>query len=117
MCIKNDTSNVLVENVVFKNGHGATIGSVPDGNGLHGFDPARIQSENITTVAFYCWTAPWQSEPAAIWFAQQYPDITVYDLKGLSYLDDIPGFWDGTAPSYGGAPNEYHGVEVRPPPP
>ena len=62
------------------------------GNGLHGFDPARIQSENITTVAFYCWTAPWQSEPAAIWFAQQYPDITVYDLKGLSYLDDIPGF-------------------------
>ena len=37
VCIKNDTSNVLVENIVFKNGHGATIGSVPDGNGLHGY--------------------------------------------------------------------------------
>ena len=62
------------------------------GSSLHGFDPARVQSENMTTVAFYCWTAPWQSEPAAIWFAQQHPDVTVYDLKGLSYLDDIPGF-------------------------
>lgn len=62
------------------------------GNGLHGFDPARVHSENMTHVAFYCWTAPWQSEPAAIWFSQQYPDVTVYDLKGLSYLDDIPGF-------------------------
>ncbi len=62
------------------------------GSSLHGFDPARVRSENMTTVAFYCWTAPWQSEPAAIWFAQQHPDVTVYDLKGLSYLDDIPGF-------------------------
>ena len=62
------------------------------GNGLHGFDPSRIVSENITSVAFYCWTQPWQSEPAAIWFANEYPEITVYDLKGLSFLDDIPGF-------------------------
>lgn len=62
------------------------------GTSLHGFDTSRVRSENMTHVAFYCWTAPWQSEPAAIWFSQQYPDVTVYDLKGLSYLDDIPGF-------------------------
>lgn len=62
------------------------------GNALHGFDQSRVRSENMTNVAFYCWTAPWQSEPAAIWFSQQHPDVTVYDLKGLSYLDDIPGF-------------------------
>jgi hypothetical protein len=37
------SEQVLVENIVFKNGHGATIGSVPDGNGLHGF---------ITNVTF-----------------------------------------------------------------
>ena len=38
-----ESEQVLVENIVFKNGHGATIGSVPDGNGLHGF---------ITNVTF-----------------------------------------------------------------
>ena len=62
------------------------------GNGLHGFDTDRIAAENITKVAFYCWTQPWQSEPAAQWFDAQFPHVDVYDLKGLSYLDDIPGF-------------------------
>jgi hypothetical protein len=36
VCIKNDTQGVLVENVHFRNGHGASIGSVPDCNGCHG---------------------------------------------------------------------------------
>jgi hypothetical protein len=47
VCIKNDTSNVLVENVVFYDGHGATIGSVPDGNGLRGFI-TNVTFRNIT---------------------------------------------------------------------
>ena len=47
VCIKNDTTNVLVENIVFKNGHGATIGSVPDGNGLHGYI-SNVTFRNIT---------------------------------------------------------------------
>ena len=36
VCIKNDTANVLIENVVFENGHGASIGSIPDCSGCHG---------------------------------------------------------------------------------
>ena len=36
VCIKNDTADVLVENVVFANGHGASIGSVPDCYGCYG---------------------------------------------------------------------------------
>lgn len=57
------------------------------------FDPERLATQNITSVAFYCWNDPWQSEPAAQWFAQQYgaEGVQVYDIKGLSYLDDIPG--------------------------
>lgn len=57
------------------------------------FDPERLATQNITSVAFYCWNSPWQSEPAAQWFAQQYgaQGVQVYDIKGLSYLDDIPG--------------------------
>ena len=57
------------------------------------FDASRLAAENITSVAFYCWNAPWQSEPAAQWFASQYGDqgVAVYDIKGLTYLDDIPG--------------------------
>merc|ERR550537_1149691 len=42
ICIKNDTSNVLVENCTVGDGHGITLGSTPDGNGLHGYN------ENIT---------------------------------------------------------------------
>ena len=37
VCIKNDTDGVLVENVHFTDGHGASIGSIPDCNGCHGF--------------------------------------------------------------------------------
>lgn len=57
------------------------------------FDPERLATQNITTVAFYCWNDPWESEPAAQWFAQQYGNqgVQVYDIKGLSYLDDVPG--------------------------
>ena len=52
VCIKNDTSNVLVENIVFFNGHGATIGSVPDGNGLHGYiTNVTFRSANIDAPA------------------------------------------------------------------
>ena len=36
VCIKNDTQGVLVENVTFTNGHGASIGSIPDCAGCHG---------------------------------------------------------------------------------
>ena len=38
---------MLVENIVFKNGHGATIGSVPDGNGLRGYI-SNVTFRNIT---------------------------------------------------------------------
>ncbi len=57
------------------------------------FDPERLVTQNITSVAFYCWNDPWESEPAAQWFAQQYGNqgVQVYDIKGLSYLDDVPG--------------------------
>lgn len=57
------------------------------------FDPERLATQNITSVAFYCWNDPWESEPAAQWFAQQYGSqgVQVYDIKGLSYLDDVPG--------------------------
>ena len=57
------------------------------------FDPERLATQNITSVAFYCWNDPWESEPAAQWFAQQYGDqgVQVYDIKGLAYLDDVPG--------------------------
>jgi hypothetical protein len=60
----------------------------------HGFEPARLAAEGIRSVAFYCNTAPWQSEPAAVWFEQAYGHlgIEVYDIKGLAFLDDIPGF-------------------------
>ena len=34
VAIKNDTANVLIEDCVFGNGHGASIGSVPDTNGV-----------------------------------------------------------------------------------
>ena len=66
------------------------------------FDPERLATQNITSVAFYCWNDPWESEPAAQWFAQQYGDqgVQVYDIKGLSYLDDVPGmcqYIDGDA--------------------
>lgn len=37
IAIKNDTANVLVEDCTFGNGHGASIGSVPDANGLNGY--------------------------------------------------------------------------------
>ena len=37
VCIKNDTDGVLVENVHFTDGHGASIGSIPDCNGCHGY--------------------------------------------------------------------------------
>ena len=37
IAIKNDTANVLIEDCVFGNGHGASIGSVPDTNGVMGF--------------------------------------------------------------------------------
>ena len=37
IAIKNDTANVLIENCVFGNGHGASIGSVPDTNGVMGY--------------------------------------------------------------------------------
>ena len=36
VCIKNDTTDVLVENVHFTDGHGASIGSIPDCYGCHG---------------------------------------------------------------------------------
>ena len=36
VCIKNDTTDVLVENVYFTDGHGASIGSIPDCDGCHG---------------------------------------------------------------------------------
>ena len=36
VCIKNDTANVLIENVTFFDGHGASIGSIPDCAGCHG---------------------------------------------------------------------------------
>lgn len=36
VCIKNDTSNVLVEGCEFQNGHGASIGSIPDCSGYYG---------------------------------------------------------------------------------
>jgi microcompartment protein CcmK/EutM len=63
------------------------------GNGLHNFDPTNLAARNISKIAFYCWTQPWQSEPAARWLhATHGQGIDVYDLKGLSYLDDIPGF-------------------------
>lgn len=57
------------------------------------FDPERLATQNISSVAFYCWNDPWESEPAAQWFAQQYGSqgVQVYDIKGLSYLDDVPG--------------------------
>ena len=47
------------------------------------FDASRLAAENITSVAFYCWNAPWQSEPAAQWFASQYGDqgVAVYDSR------------------------------------
>lgn len=32
-------------------------------------------------------------------------------------INDIPRFWDGRAPAYGGPPTSYHGVEERDPPP
>ena len=37
IAIKNDTANVLIEDCVFGNGHGASIGSVPDTNGVMGY--------------------------------------------------------------------------------
>jgi len=42
ICIKNDTSNVLVENVTVGDGHGVDLGSTPDCNGCIGY------TENIT---------------------------------------------------------------------
>ena len=36
VCIKNDTSNVLIENIEIDDGHGASIGSIPDCSGCHG---------------------------------------------------------------------------------
>ena len=62
VCIKNDTSNVLVENIVFLNGHGATIGSVPDGNGLHGF----ITNVYVTFVAQCSMSSPFWTELGAL---------------------------------------------------
>lgn len=47
VCIKNDTANVLVENVIFKDGHGASIGSIPDCSGCHGV-VTNVTFRNIT---------------------------------------------------------------------
>ena len=63
-----------------------------NGREMMNLDPDRIARDGIKKVGVYCWTRPWQSEPAARWLSAMFPDITVYDLKGLSYLDDIPGF-------------------------
>jgi len=71
------------------------------------FNPQRLIDENIKNIAVFCWVAPWESEPSAIWIDQHFgPEspyahlgIQVYDLKGLTYLDDIPDFCkflDGT---------------------
>ena len=64
------------------------------GTSLHNLDEATLIAENITSIAFYCWVSPFQSEPASVWFDATFGhlDIKVYDIKGLSYLDDIPGF-------------------------
>merc|ERR1712060_392174 len=42
ICIKNDTTNVLVENVTVGDGHGVSLGSTPDCNGCYGY------TENVT---------------------------------------------------------------------
>ena len=47
VCIKNDTANVLIENVVFQDGHGASIGSIPDCSGCHGV-VTNITFRNLT---------------------------------------------------------------------
>ena len=39
--------NVLIENIRIQDGHGATIGSVPDANGLMG-DITNITFRNLT---------------------------------------------------------------------
>jgi len=60
-----------------------------------------IKENNITNVAVYCWMKPWQSDPAARWLEKKFGNLlNIFDMKGLSYLDDIPGFCpliDGTA--------------------
>jgi hypothetical protein len=47
VCIKNDTANVLIENVTFLDGHGASIGSIPDCAGCHGI-VTNITYRNLT---------------------------------------------------------------------
>lgn len=68
---------------------------------VQNFDLRRLYDGSIRKVAFYCWIAPWESEPASLWFDANFGHLGIetYDMKGLTYLDDIPGFCpfiDGT---------------------
>lgn len=61
---------------------------------VQNFDLRRLYDGSIRKVAFYCWIAPWESEPASLWFDANFGHLGIetYDMKGLTYLDDIPGF-------------------------
>ena len=75
-----DTANVLIENVVFQDGHGASIGSIPDCSGCHGVvtnisfrnltfagdAPMKIKWWANTTVSRITLSEPWLCFPMKI---------------------------------------------------
>jgi len=57
------------------------------------WDLGYIKRNNITKVGLYCWVKPWQSDPASRYLEKKFgKHLEIYDMKGLAYLDDIPGF-------------------------
>ena len=61
---------------------------------IQDFDLRRLYDGSIRKVVFYCWVALWESEPASLWFDANFGHLGIetYDMKGLTYLDDVPGF-------------------------
>ena len=88
VCIKNDTANVLIENVTFLDGHGASIGSIPDCSGCHGvvtnitcalvgavcIQPGRLLAIHASVLA----------RKARVWMELTSPSVAVTRVADLS---------------------------------
>lgn len=50
----------------------------------------QVQTGDVKSVVIYCWTKPFQSTSGAHQLNDKYEDLTIYDVKGLQYLKEIP---------------------------
>jgi polygalacturonase len=92
VCIKNDTANVLIENVVFHDGHGASIGSIPDCSGCHGV-VTNITFRNITMGGDAPMKIKWWANTTGEISNILYEDVTLSNASSAIQMSANYGSW------------------------